>query len=227
MTTTKGNLQRAQIFEVDDSGEKKGGGIVVNCTFNPYEYTVSKSNSYSEKAKNNGDTPQVTFSKAGAQTLKLNLIFDTYEEKTDVSIITNKLWKLMETRTRGEGQNTEKIPPPEVAFSWGVFHFVAVITNMTQKFTLFTKDGIPVRAKVDVTFTQHKDLNDYRNQKQNPTSGGGPIEERRQVIAGDRLDAIAAHVYGDPNKWRLIAERNNIINPLTLRPGQYLIIPED
>jgi nucleoid-associated protein YgaU len=92
---------------------------------------------------------------------------------------------------------------------------------------MFTKDGIPVRAKVDVTFTQHKDRNDYTYQKQNPTSGGGPIEERRQVIAGDRLDAIAAEVYKDSTKWRLIAERNNIQNPLGLRPGQYLIIPEE
>lgn len=225
MATTKGNLQRAQIFEVDENGKQKGGGIVVSCTFNPYEYTVSKSNSYSEKAKNKGDTPQVTFSKAGSQTLKLSLVFDTYEEGEDVSRITSNLWKLMETKTTKKGKKTEKIPPPEVAFSWGVFHFVAVITNMTQKFTLFTKDGIPVRAKVDVTFTQHKERNDYTYQ--NPTSGGGPFEERRQVIAGDRLDAIAADVYGDATKWRAIAERNNIVNPLTLRPGQYLVIPEE
>jgi hypothetical protein len=122
-TTTKGNLQRAQIFEVDEAGEQKKPGIVVNCHFNPYEYTVSKSNSYTEKAKNKGDTPQVTFAKAGSQTLKLSLIFDTYEEGKDVSRITSDLWKLMETKTRGKGKKAEKIPPPEVAFHWGVFHF--------------------------------------------------------------------------------------------------------
>lgn len=226
MNTTKGDLQRARIFEVDEKGEKKkSGGVVVECMFNPFEYTVSKSNSYSEKAKNKGDTPQMTFSKAGPQTLKLSLIFDTYEDGEDVSKMTNKLWKLMETKA-GKGKKKDKEPPPEVAFSWGVFHFVAVITNMTQKFTMFTKDGTPVRAKVDVTFTQHKDRDDYRNQKQNPTSGDGPFEERRQIIAGDRLEAIAAEVYRDATKWRLIAERNNIHDPLALRPGQYLIIPE-
>jgi hypothetical protein len=227
MNTTRGDLQSAQIYEVNENGKKKTGGIEISCTFNPFEYTVSKSNSYSEKAKNKGDTPQVTFSKAGAQTLKLNLIFDTYEEGTDISRTTSKLWKLMETKTTGKGKKTKKVPPPEVAFHWGVFHFVAVITNMTQKFTMFTKDGVPVRAKVDVTFTQHKDRNDYTYQPQNPTSGGGPIEERRQVIAGDRLESIAAEVYGDATQWRPIAERNNIHNPLALRPGQMLIIPED
>jgi nucleoid-associated protein YgaU len=95
---------------------------------------------------------------------------------------------------------------------------------MTQKFTMFLKDGKPVRASVNVTFTQYKDLNDYPGQ--NPTSGGGPIERVRTVIAGDRLDVIAAEVYGDATKWRAIAVYNGIVDPLTLRPGTRLNIPQ-
>jgi len=143
---------------------------------------------------------------------------------TDVSLETVKLWKLMESKTRTEGDRTEKTPPPDVAFEWGVFKFVSVVTNMTQKFTLFTKDGLPVRAEADITFTQHKDINDYKHQ--NPTSGGGPIERVWRVKAGDRLDTIAFAVYDDSTKWRLIAERNGIYNPLTLRPGTELSIPK-
>jgi hypothetical protein len=224
MTNTRGGLQAARIYQVDEQG-KDLHGISVDCMFNPFEYTVSKTNTYAEEAKNRGNGPQVQFKKAGPQTLKLSLLFDTYENGEDVSKITNKLWKLMEPRTRPDSDENKKVPPPEVAFRWGVFHFVAVITNMTQKFTMFTKEGTPVRAKVDVTFTQHVDRNDYPNQ--NPTSGNGPIEKVRQLIAGDRLDLIAEEVYGDATKWRLIAERNNITNPLTLRPGQQLLIPQD
>jgi nucleoid-associated protein YgaU len=165
----------------------------------------------------------VEFKKAGAQTLKLSLIFDSYEADEDVSLETNKLWKLMEAKTRQGGNRNRKIPPPEVAFEWGVFKFVAVVTNMTQKFTLFKQDGTPVRAKVDVTFTQHKDLNDYP--RQNPTSGGGNVNRVWRVVAGDRLDTIAHEVYGDASKWRLIAEHNQIVDPLTLRAGQQLTIP--
>jgi nucleoid-associated protein YgaU len=94
---------------------------------------------------------------------------------------------------------------------------------MSQKFTLFKSDGTPVRAKVEVTFTQHKDVNDYPNQ--NPTSGGGDVERIWRVTAGDRLDTIAYQVYGDAARWRAIAERNGIVNPLRLRAGQQLIIP--
>jgi hypothetical protein len=221
---TVGNLVPAKIFEVDSSGNRKGGGISVDCMFNPFEYTVSKSNTYEEKSRNNSNVPAVEFKKGGPQSLRLSLTFDTYEKNEDVSLITNKLWKFMESTTRqGSGQDA-KVPPPEVAFEWGVFRFVAVITQMTQKFTLFKVDGTPVRAKVDITFTQHIDVNDYP--AQNPTSGGGPIQRVRQVIAGDRLDTIAYEMYGDAAKWRLIAEYNRINDPLALQPGQRLTIPQ-
>jgi hypothetical protein len=225
MGNTRGGLVAARIYEVDDSGEEKGGGTSVDCMFNPFEYTVTKTNTYEEKSRNRSDVPQVEFKKAGAQTLKLKLTFDSYASGEDVSLETNKLWKLMESKTRQSGGRNEKIPPPEVAFDWGVFKFVSVITNMTQKFTLFKNDGTPVRADVNVTFTQHKDVNDYP--RQNPTSGGGPIERVWRILAGDRLDTIAAEVYGDATKWRLIAAHNKIVNPLVLQPGQRLNIPED
>ncbi len=223
MPQTRGNLQAARIFEVDSSGNEKSDGVSVDCMFNPFEYTVSKSNTYEDKAKNSGDVPHFEFKKAGPQTLKLNLTFDTYEDQENVALTTNKLWKLMESKTREEGNKAKKTPPPEVAFEWGVFRFVAVITNMTQKFTLFMNDGTPVRAKIEITFTQHVDVEDYPNQ--NPTSGGGPIKRVWNVTAGDRLDSIAYAVYGDATRWRTIAEYNQIRNPLALTPGTKLTIP--
>ena len=225
MPNTRSNLQAARIYEATSSGEEKGGGVAVSCMFNPFEYTVSKTNTYKEESRNRSDVPSFEFEKAGPQTLKLTLLFDTFEDDTDVSLETNKLWKLMESKTRREGNRTKKVPPPEVAFEWGVFRFVAVITNMTQKFTLFKPDGTPVRASVEVTFTQHKDVNDYPNQ--NPTSGGGEIERVWRVIAGDRIDTIAFAVYGDATRWRAIAEYNQLNNPLALKSGRQLIIPMD
>jgi hypothetical protein len=225
MPNTRSSLQAARIYEVNDAGEEKSGGVSVGCMFNPFEYAVSKTNTYKEERQNRSDVPSFEFEKAGPQTLQLSLVFDTFESGDDVSLKTKKLWKLMESKTRRSGNRNRKVPPPEVAFEWGVFRFVAVITQMTQKFTLFKSDGTPVRATVEVTFTQHKDLNDYPNQ--NPTSGGGDIERVWQVIAGDRIDTIAHEVYGDATRWRTIAEYNQLDNPLQLRSGQQLIIPAE
>jgi hypothetical protein len=224
MSTTRGDLVPARIYKTNEQGTAILNPII-NCMFNPFEYTVSKTNSYGEEARNQSDSPSVNFKKAGPQTLKLALVFDTYETGADVSLETSRLWNFMSPTEAVTADNTDKKEPPRVAFEWGVFRFAAVITNMTHKFTLFKKDGTPVRAKVDITFTQYNDIDDYKNRPQNPTSGGGPIMQTWQVIRGDRLDNIAANVYGDATKWRLIAEYNQMDNPLVLRPGQFITIP--
>lgn len=214
-------LKKAKIFEVDPDTRRPKAGVVVTCMFNPYEYTVSKSNQFSEpNAANSRNQPDAEFSKASPQRLKLNLVFDTYEAGKDVRSETDKLWELMKVKPRpGRGKES----PPAVAFHWGSFYFVAYITSMTQKFTLFDKDGVPVRAHVDVEFTQYVDVED--NPPQNPTSGGGEVERAWQIIGADRLDNIAADVYGDATRWRQIAQFNGIVNPLALQPGQSLLIP--
>jgi nucleoid-associated protein YgaU len=102
-------------------------------------------------------------------------------------------------------------------------HFRAVLIEVTQTFTLFKVDGTPVRAKVNVSFWQNNDKNEYHHQ--NPTSGGGHIQRVWRVMEGDRLDAIAYQVYGDTSRWRVIADGNKLRDPLELRPGQTLIIP--
>jgi hypothetical protein len=236
MGYTRSNLEAARIYQLDKDGNEDKSGICVSCMFNPYQYEVRKTNSYTDDPKNNSAVPQIEFKSSGPQTLTLSLFFDTYEEyksgerinKTedfDVSLITRKLWQLMDPKTNKSAGKNNKIPPPQVAFQWGNLLFKAVITSMTQKFTMFSKDGTPVRATVDITFQQYRDFQKYGYQ--NPTSGGGPVHGIRRVVAGDRLDTIAQESYGDSSKWRLIAEHNHISNPLGIFPGQQLTIPLD
>lgn len=224
-TSLKTDLEHAQIYEVNKKGKKVGGGISVDCMFNPSEYTVSKQNQFKQEEKQKGTAPTTEFQSIGSQTLKLSLMFDTYEAGKDVSKITRDLWLFMKPKEKSENRNNSKGEPIQVAFEWGVFRFVAYITNITQQFTMFTHEGVPVRAKVDVDFTQYTDFEEYPNT--NPTSGGDALERSWKVIAGDRLDNIAATIFEDATRWRKIAEYNNLRNPLALRPGQTLRIPLD
>lgn len=223
---TRGDLQPAALYACSYKGEKPKK--VIHCSFNPYEYTVSQQNNYKYEPSNKGER-KVEFESAGPQTLKLTLVFDAYENgegKRDVSKVTTELWNLMTPEEYWDGkrkaapkQNKNKPDAPFVTFEWGVFKFVAVITSMTQKFTLFDHDGVPLRAKVDITFTQHKsEERDYQT-----ISATTPPS----IVAksGERPDIIAANEMGDPAKWRDIAQANNITNPLALRPGQALKIP--
>src|SRR6266567_3043413 len=115
-------------------------------------------------------------------------------------------------------QSGKKGRPPRVQFQWGeAFSFDAVITSITQKFTLFKENGVPVRATLDVGFQQIKDELDYPNQ--NPTSGGIGGGREWTVKEGDTLASIAYEEYGDSNKWRPIADANRLTQVRRLRPG--------
>jgi hypothetical protein len=220
------NLPKAEIFELNEKGEKVEDRIV-KCVFNPAEYTISKSNSYAETPEIQANAPKVDFKTVNSRQLSLSLIFDTYESGQDVNEKTKMLWEFMRPREHRTEENKSTWKPPEVAFEWGVFRFRASITSISQQFTLFTHEGVPVRAKLNVTFKEYVDPQNYNKASTNPTSGGGLAERLWQVVAGDRLDNIAARVYHDASKWRIIAEYNHLRNPLALPPGMLLRIPMD
>lgn len=215
---TQSGLQAAVIKNLINNDE-------VICMFNPHEYTLTKQNQYTSENVKGLNVPKVKFEQGGAETLKLQLFFDTYAtgEETDVRKHTEKLWNMMMITNDKKNQDNNKSEPPAVAFTWGSLRFEAVITNISQKFTLFNDKGVPLRTTVDVTFQQIKD--EQNHHKQNPTSGGGPAMKMHAVQSGDRLDWIAAKVYGDPTHWRLIAQANNLRSLLKIREGMQLIIP--
>lgn len=216
MPDTKGSLTPAVIENLSTNDK-------VYCMFNPHEYTLTKQNQW-EAGKTKGlNVPKVKFKQGGAESLKLQLFFDTYAEGTDVRKHTNPLWKMMMVASDKKNQKNNKSEPPHVAFTWGSFYFRAVITNISQKFTLFDKGGIPLRTTVDVTFQQVEDPEEHP--RQNPTSGGGALRKTCTVEAEDRLDLIAFKAYGDATQWRMIAQENGLLDPLRLRDGQQLIIP--
>ncbi len=216
MATTRGGLEPAVIVNVDT-------GEPVRCMFNPHEYTLSKQNRWQRGETKGKNVPRLKFSQGGSQTLKLQLFFDTYAEGTDVRTHTDPLWRMMMVNTDKTNPRSNKSEPPPVMFQWGGLAFEAVITSMTQKYTLFLQDGTPARATVDITLEQLRDEEDFAGQ--NPTSGGGEAPKTRVVHAGARIDLIAYEEYEDAAQWRRIAEANGLIHPLRLRPGQRLVVP--
>jgi hypothetical protein len=216
MATTRGGLEPAVIVNKDTND-------TVRCMFNPHEYTLTKQNRWERGETKGKNVPRLKFSQGGSQTLKLQLFFDTYAEGSDVRTHTDPLWQMMMVNSDKTNPRSNKSEPPPVSFQWGGLVFDAVITNMSQKFTLFFKDGTPARTTVEITLEQLSDDQDFA--RQNPTSGGGEAPRTRLVKAGERLDLIAYDEYEDATEWRRIAEANTLTHPLRLRPGQRLVIP--
>lgn len=202
----------------------------VKCLFNPKEYTFTKTNSWPANQKAGANMPQMTFGGGQPATLQMELFFDTYAEASSGQAkdvrkeYTDKLWKLMITVDKLKDKKTHKSRPPTVRFQWGsAWSFNAVITSISQKFTLFLPDGTPVRATLGVTFQQVKD--EAQLAAQNPTSGGVGGERLWTVTQGDTLSWIAHQEYGDGSRWRTIADANHLTEVRHLRPGMVLVLP--
>lgn len=227
LSATSGKPVKAYIYNEDKSQK------VVDCLFNPTEYSFTKTNSWAPGNILGRDLPLVNFQGGGATSLSVSLLFDTLTltpptgqpsgTPQDVRGYTEKVFKLMEVDPSLKDSQSQTGRPPRVSFRWGTaWTFKSVITSITQRFTLFTSDGTPVRATLDVTFQQVEQEGTYP--AQNPTSGG---EAQKVHVVGPRetLDGIAFMEYGDSRCWRLIADHNHLDNPMRLRPGQKLAIP--
>jgi len=120
--------------------------------------------------------------------------------------------------------STNTPSPPWVVFGWGTFtSFVAIVKQVQAQYTMFRPDGTPIRATCSVTL---EEVPTTPPPRQNPTSGALEARRSHVVVAGDTLPSIAQREYGDPTRWRALAEANDIDDPMRLVPGTTLTIPD-
>jgi hypothetical protein len=197
------------------------GHPAINALFNPTDYSIGKANQIAEAAVPGLDAPILQYVHGNTRTLDMDLFFDTFEKidtfaaGTDVSALTKPVYDLLLIDPATHA-------PPICDIAWGSLTFRGVLDHVTGKFTLFLADGTPVRATLTVTFKEFLDVNALVQVQ--PTQSADH-RKTRVVKSGDRIDTIASDEYGDPGKWRPIAEANNLDDPDQLEPGHVLIIP--
>lgn len=207
-------LDKALIIPYDKNG-KLGDPIPV--LFYPPEYTIEKSNQFSEVAIPGLESPLIQFTKGNIRTLNMELFFDTYTDggREDIRNHTNKITDLLKI-------DGEIHAPPVCLFSWGELNFTCVLERATQRFIMFNSDGVPVRARLNVTFKEYTTV-DIQVQA---TPRSSPDRTKRRIVTqGDSLWLWAAREYGDATKWRHIADKNQIENPRFLEAGTEILIP--
>lgn len=196
--------------------------------FNPNSYSVEKSVSWNSSGGSGStqrkfNAPALTFGGGGSRTLSLELFYDVTESPDRVKDVRKETGKVVAlTRIMADRKNPH---PPVCTLSWGRkeknsdFPFTGVVTSLSQRFTLFSRTGEPLRATLSVSFKEfldpEKDLKDT-----------DPEMTTYVVKRGDTLASIAAGVYGDPTLWRIIAEANRQDDPRRQQVGSVLTIPK-
>jgi hypothetical protein len=219
-------------------GDKKGyltrkdnQSIQVPFLFNPKEFSVEKSNQYAEVTIPGLSASIFQFVRGNSRTITLDLFFDTYEQGTDVRQYTDQItgWDSGITFSKLSGGpkglmdiDSDLHAPPVCLFIWGSFVFQCIIERVSKRFTMFLHDGVPVRATLNVTLKEYREVD---IQVKEIAAQSADLTKRWVIKEGDSLWSIAAAEYGNPEDWQLIAAENQIDNPRLLKPGREIVVP--
>lgn len=220
--TTSGKLEKAQISILNG----KAQGETIECKFNPNSYTLEKSVNYGELKATGSGASIMQFVDGNAETLSMELFFDTTDKLGDDNASTDELdvreqyTEYIDLLLSVDG---ELHAPPVCRFVWGDgIDFTALVERANKQFTKFLPSGVPIRARVSIVFKEFKTA-DYHKSEVSPES----TDKTKvwTVNEGDTLWLIADEEYSDASHWRTIAEQNEIENPRAIEPGDRLELP--
>ena len=212
-----------QLFDPAPDGNGTGGSRgSIAFQFNPKEVTIQKAAKWERKtAKGATKAGPPEFSGSEPCKLSLEILFDA-SGSHDGSVVeaVEKLFACTVPTEQSVGQ--QKPSPPLVVLQWGpISSFPAFITSVSAKYTLFTSDGLPIRASCSLSLEEMPS----EAGRQNPTSGSDSVRRSRTLVEGDSLASIAYAEYGDPAAWRAVARFNGIDDPLRCRAGTRVVLP--
>jgi nucleoid-associated protein YgaU len=205
-------------------------GSPIKALFNPERYTVSKSVQLAEVAIPGLDAPVVQYVRGQNEKITMELFFDTtdlgmVDPVTDVRKLTNQIYQLLKV-------NGALHAPTRAKLAWGsggqLTSYGAsvspwlVLESVSEEFSLFSPGGVPLRAKLNVSFREAWTI---EQQLQVTPRHSSDRTTLHRVVRGETISHIAAQELGDSTQWRLIADENNLDNPRLLTPGQVLTIP--
>ena len=212
----------------------------IDVLYNPQSYVRSKNVNFRPIPLLGADAPVVQFQSGGMETLSFELFFDSVSAgaevggtmgdrlkfagnsllpsiagQIDVRDYTKKVTELMYV-------DSDLHRPPELKVEWASLQFKGFLAQCSQRFIRFNERGQPVRAYVNCTFIEHREVKKLfvANPLNSPDT-----TKYHTVRQGDSLWSLAAEEYGDAGQWRTIAAANGLSNPRRLRNGETLVVP--
>lgn len=198
-----------------------GGGAKLGkleCKFNPKELSISKSAKWGQPPNANAASASAPeYQGAEPRQLTMELLFDEWEA------LAGDIRPAVEMLLSWTQPVPDRTPSqaPIVEFQWGSKIGDFYLKQASVKYTMFRKNGTPVRALANVTLQEVP----APPPPTNPTSGGIAGRRTRMVMEGDSLHSIAFQEYGHPKYWRGLATANGIDDPLRVGVGSTLLIP--
>jgi Contractile injection system tube protein len=218
MNLTATQLAKLTIDAYADVKFERPVGISWQALLNPTELSFSRKNLYQATQSAGTSAPQQSFTGGEPDQIQLDLLLDGTGVVGDPGSIGPALEALL-ALTRFQGDTHQ---PYYVHAYWGRFSFRGILTQADVTYKLFDRTGEPLRATVKLSLKEALSPEEVAAGDQ---SSSPDLYQTWLVKDGEKLDAIAARVYGDPAYWRPLALANRLANPRCLRTGQLLMLP--
>jgi hypothetical protein len=208
----------------------------IDVQFNPTQLSFNKGVQIADIPIPGLDTPLLQFVRGQNESLSLDLFFDSTESgmganAKSVTEYSDQIYQLVKIEPDSHAPPifefiwNDKFPGADISKEMGNQKrnsFKCIVESVRHQYTLFSPEGVPLRATVSVNLREYKTLDEQLAQ----LNLNSPDRTQVQVLqAGDTLSSVAGQHYRRPGEWRLIAEANNIQDPRRLTPGTFLTVP--
>ncbi|MCK8521015.1 hypothetical protein M0D21_05525 [Aquimarina sp. D1M17] len=224
-------LQKLTIISFDDqkrTNEKDKFEVM----FNPESVKRSFVNKFTNDASNPQNQSNAKFMYSDSSRVSMSLIFDgTDVDQFGAEIafrqlrgtrksVTDRIDDFLKNTTKIKGKIHE---PRFLILSWGkTLNFSCRLTSLDINYTLFDRNGDPLRAELNVSF-----MEDHAPEEQVAELGleSPDLTHYRIVKSGDRLPLMCQEIYGSPLYYPLVARANKLKDFRNLTPGQEIYFP--
>ncbi len=225
------------ILEVQWHGKKEK--VCIEVQHNPKEFSLEKGVQLAEINIPGLDAPLQQFIRGQAEKLTIELFFDTTEngmgdDAVSVTKKTDEVYQLVKVESSSHA-------PPIVNFIWNKHFsgdtlsaacssnqlrhsFKGVVESVKQNYTLFSPEGVPLRATINLVLREFRTLEEQMAE----LKLNSPDRTHSHVLqTGQDLSRIANTYYDSPADWRAIADEpgNGIEDPRRLQPGSVFTVP--
>lgn len=117
----------------------------------------------------------------------------------------------------------EEHEPTPVQITWGEgLKFTGRLTSMDCDYTLFDPDGLPLRVKIALSFSEFMTaVEEALKAKRNSPD----MTHQVQTRAGDTLPLLCEQIYKDPGRYAEVAAFNGLDGFRAIAPGTILRFP--
>lgn len=194
-------------------------GLEFTAMFNPTTFNRKLEIEYADGQGFGTSSASKKFKKIKPQDYDMELLIDGTGASGPKKDVPTEISSFMKVCAEYNG---EKHRPNYLLISWAKLVLKAVLTSVDVSYTMFDKDGTPLRARITASFSGTVD-DDLRSKEEKNSSPD--LTHLRIVRQGDTLPLMSERIYGDSKYYIQVAQANGLKNFRNIQPGERLFFP--